>query len=85
MSLDECRVCGQRVKDFERGGYEDESAQRGHYVCDGDAATIMGETGIIYVCAACGDPGESEPCREHQPRQYACITGADVEVRGQGQ
>ena len=35
-----------------------------------DAETIMGETGVIYVCAVCGDPVESEPCREHQQGQY---------------
>jgi hypothetical protein len=35
-----------------------------------DAETIMGETGVIYVCAECGMPVESEPCKEHQPAQY---------------
>lgn len=23
-----------------------------------------------YVCSACGEPVESEPCREHQPEAY---------------
>ena len=45
-----------------------------------DAATIMGETGVIYVCSACGDPVESEPCPLHQPHAYAKCVGADVEV-----
>jgi hypothetical protein len=35
-----------------------------------DAATVMGDTGIIYVCAECRMPVESEPCKEHQPAQY---------------
>lgn len=28
-----------------------------------------------YVCSACGDPVESEPCRKHQPRAYAASVG----------
>lgn len=28
-----------------------------------------------YVCSACGDPVESEPCRKHQPRAYAACVG----------
>jgi len=39
-----------------------------------DAETIMGETGVIYVCATCGEPVESEPCREHQPEAWSKIT-----------
>lgn len=43
-----------------------------------EAATVMGETGIIFVCAECGTPVESEPCEEHQPAAYArCIGSAD--------
>lgn len=78
MSLDECRVCGQRVKDFERDGYEDEhTGQRGHYVCEGDAPS---EWVVIYgmggwVCGRCREPVESEPCRVHQPAAYARCTG----------
>ena len=44
-----------------------------------DALTVMGVTGIIYVCAGCGDPVESEPCREHQPSAYAeCVGSGDL-------
>lgn len=32
--LDECRVCHQRVTDFEEGGYERSNGQRGHFECD---------------------------------------------------
>lgn len=35
-----------------------------------DAETVMGDTGIIYVCAECGMPVESEPCKDHQPVAY---------------
>lgn len=27
-----------------------------------------------YVCAECGDPVESEPCREHQPKAWSEVT-----------
>lgn len=27
-----------------------------------------------FVCAVCGTPTESEPCRDHQPNAYAKIT-----------
>lgn len=52
-----------------------------HMLAAGDAPTIMGDTGIIYVCSVCGDPVESEPCREHQWRAYERIDGIDVEIR----
>ena len=42
-----------------------------------DAENVMGDTGIIYVCAACGVPTESEPCAEHQPRAYARMGGIE--------
>lgn len=28
-----------------------------------------------YVCSVCGDPVESEPCKEHQPNAYAAAVG----------
>lgn len=37
---------------------------------NGDAEDVMGSTGIIWVCAACGTPIESEPCEDHQPIAY---------------
>jgi DNA polymerase-3 subunit epsilon len=40
-----------------------------------DAPDVMGETGVIYVCAACGMPIETEPCEQHQPRAYAETQG----------
>jgi hypothetical protein len=32
--MDECPECGQRVADYELGGYESESGQRGHWACN---------------------------------------------------
>jgi hypothetical protein len=43
-----------------------------------DAPTVMGDTGIIYVCRSCGEPVESEPCREHQPIAYAAMGMSDL-------
>lgn len=34
LHVDRCRVCGERVADFEPGGYENEDGQRGHFACD---------------------------------------------------
>lgn len=31
--LDTCPGCGQRVQDYDTGGYEGEDAQRGHFAC----------------------------------------------------
>jgi PDDEXK-like uncharacterized protein DUF3799 len=36
-----------------------------------DALTVLGPTSIIFVCATCGAPVESEPCQQHQPRAWA--------------
>ena len=45
--LDKCHVCGQRVKDFERGSYEDEhTGQRGHYACD-EAAEVAAHLNAV--------------------------------------
>lgn len=33
VSLDFCPSCGLRIADFQEGGYEDESGQRGHLKC----------------------------------------------------
>jgi hypothetical protein len=43
-----------------------------------DAPDVLGPTGVIYVCAACGDPIESEPCRRHQPAAWAEAVGNDA-------
>lgn len=43
-----------------------------------DAPSVMGETGIIYVCRACGLPIESEPCREHMPIAFAAMGMPDL-------
>jgi hypothetical protein len=34
VTLDNCRVCGGRITDFEPDGYERENGQRGHFSCD---------------------------------------------------
>lgn len=80
---DECRVCGRRVKDFERGGFEDETTgQRGHFVCEGDAPSkwilVYGTGG--FVCSQCSEPVRSEPCREHQPFAYALCVSKDLPI-----
>lgn len=70
MSLDECRKCGVRVKDFERDGYEGESGQRGHFTCEGDSpdvwVVIDGMGGFVCGGTDCGESVESEPCPRHQ-------------------
>jgi hypothetical protein len=43
-----------------------------------DAPDVLGPTGVIYVCAACGDPIESEPCRRHQPAAWAAAVGPEA-------
>lgn len=35
-----------------------------------------------YVCAACGQPTESEPCPDHQPEPAAALLGVPAEVPG---
>lgn len=43
-----------------------------------DAPSVMGDTGVIYVCKACGEPVESEPCREHMPIACAAMAMGDL-------
>ncbi len=37
-----------------------------------------------YVCAACGQPTESEPCEEHQPIAWADMMGDPDELADDG-
>jgi hypothetical protein len=49
MSLDNCRVCGKRVTDFERGGYEDDNGQRGHFICDSQTGQRIDDLRFVNV------------------------------------
>lgn len=53
MSLDNCEGCGQRVTDFEPGGFEQEDGQRGHFACLG----MPDPTGLN----TCSNPGVEHP------------------------
>lgn len=33
MTLDNCKGCGKRVKDFDPDGFEGDDGQRGHFTC----------------------------------------------------
>ena len=33
MTPDNCKGCGERVKDFDPDGFEGDDAQRGHFTC----------------------------------------------------
>jgi hypothetical protein len=42
-----------------------------------DAPSVMGPDGVVSVCATCGDPVESEPCRKHQPEAWRRCVGPE--------
>lgn len=66
-------------EDWQREPYRRDARQVLRVVAEFvDAPTVMGDTGIIYVCQACAEPVESEPCRAHQPIAYAAMGMADL-------
>jgi len=47
-----------------------------------DAPSVMGDTGVIYVCSVCQTPTESEPCQQHQPKAWAeAVAGTVLDPR----
>jgi hypothetical protein len=55
-TLDHCRHCGGRVRDFDSDGYERPDGQRGHQTCDQAAADdLTGAAVSVRTAYAFGD------------------------------
>jgi hypothetical protein len=66
-------------EDWQRAPYVRDARQVLRVVAEFiDAPSVMGDTGVIYVCQVCGEPIESEPCRDHMPIATAALAMSDL-------
>ena len=80
MALDNCKGCGERVKDFDPDGFEGADAQRGHFACGQvPVAEVTMSVTVSLHAAGCLPDSDTYPVEFESAREAWAYVEDEVE------